>query len=60
MRDGLRQKEELRADGIWNAGPLEAELPVRADKIVGASDAFLVIDDTGLQKKGDHSVGVSR
>ncbi len=33
---------------------------MQADKIVGASDAFLVIDGTGLQKKGDHSVGVSR
>ncbi|MDK4721680.1 IS701 family transposase, partial [Rhizobium sp. CNPSo 3968] len=47
------------SDGIWDAGPLEAELAVQADKIVGASDAFLVIDDTGLPKKGDHSVGVA-
>jgi SRSO17 transposase len=46
-------------DGIWEAGPLEAELAVQADKIVGATDAFLVIDDTGLPKKGDHSVGVA-
>jgi hypothetical protein len=28
---------------------------VQTDKLVGASDAFLVIDDTGLPKKGDHS-----
>jgi len=27
--------------------------------MVGASDAFLVIDDTGLPKKGDYSVGVA-
>jgi len=47
------------SDGIWDAGPLEAELAVQADRIVGASDAFLVIDDTGLPKKGDHSVGVA-
>ncbi len=32
---------------------------MQADKIVGASDAFLVLDDTGLLKKGDHSVGVA-
>lgn len=32
---------------------------MQSDKIVGASDAFLVIDDTGLPKKGDHSVGVA-
>ena len=47
------------SDGIWDAGPLEAELAVQADRIVGASDAFLVIDDTALPKKGDHSVGVA-
>lgn len=48
------------SDGIWDAGPLEAELAVQADKIVGAPDAFLVIDDTALPKKGDHSVGSHR
>ncbi|WP_420493445.1 hypothetical protein [Rhizobium leguminosarum] len=33
---------------------------MQAAKIVGASDAFLVIDGTGLPKMGDYSVGVSR
>lgn len=47
------------SDGLWDAAPLEAELALQADKIVGAPDAFLVIDDTGLPKKGDHSVGVA-
>ncbi|MEZ2224513.1 IS701 family transposase, partial [Rhizobium sp. RCC_161_2] len=47
------------SDGIWDSGPLEAELAVQADKIVGSLDAYLVIDDTGLPKKGDHSVGVA-
>ncbi len=47
------------SDGLWDAAPLEAELARQADRIVGASDAFLVIDDTGLPKKGDHSVGVA-
>lgn len=47
------------SDGIWNAGPLETELAVQADKNVGARDAFLMIGDTGLPKKGDHSVGVA-
>ena len=40
------------SDGIWEAGPLEAELAVQADRIVGASDAFLVIDDTGSSEEG--------
>jgi SRSO17 transposase len=47
------------SDGVWDAAPLETELARQADRIVGASDAFLVIDDTGLPKKGDHSVGVA-
>jgi SRSO17 transposase len=47
------------ADGVWDAAPLEAELLVQADKLVGGSDAVLVIDDTALPKKGEHSVGVA-
>ncbi|PWE57759.1 IS701 family transposase [Metarhizobium album] len=47
------------SDGLWDAAPLETELARQADRIGGASDAFLVIDDTGLPKKGDHSVGVA-
>jgi SRSO17 transposase len=47
------------SDSTWDAGPLEAELAVQADRIAGAPDAFLVIHDTVLPKKGDHSVGVA-
>jgi len=47
------------AAGVWDAAPLETELLVQADKLVGGSDAFLVIDDTALPKKGEHSVGVA-
>ncbi len=47
------------SDGLWDAVPLETELARQADRIVGASGAFLVIDDTGLPKKGDHTVGVA-
>jgi SRSO17 transposase len=31
----------------------------QADRLVGGSDAWLVIDDTALPKKGRHSVGVA-
>lgn len=57
--DHYNRLHHFISDGIWDPGPLEAELAVQADKIVGAPDAFLVIDDTGLAKKGDHSVGVA-
>ena len=46
------------SDGVWDEGPLERELAIQADKLVGGGDAFLVIDDTALPKKGTHSVGV--
>src|SRR5208282_2208077 len=47
------------SDGVWDEGPLERELAIQADKLVGGGDAFLVIDDTALPKKGTHSVGVA-
>src|SRR5512143_2828292 len=45
--------------GLWDAEPLEAELVRHAHRLVGGSDAYLVIDDTALPKKGQHSVGVA-
>jgi SRSO17 transposase len=47
------------SDGVWDATPLERELAAQADKLVGGADAYLVIDDTALPKKGTHSVGVA-
>ena len=45
--------------GVWNVAPVETELLVQADKLVGGRDAVLVIDDTAVLKKGAHSVGVA-
>jgi SRSO17 transposase len=45
--------------GVWDLAPVETELLVQADKLVGGSDAMLVIDDTAMLKKGTHSVGVA-
>lgn len=47
------------SDGIWDAEPLRHELVRQADRMVGGENAFLVIDDTALPKKGEHSVGVA-
>src|SRR6202165_502272 len=52
------QLHHFVAAGVWDAAPLEAELLIQADRLVGGSDAVLVIDDTALPKKGTHSVGV--
>src|SRR5215470_8729527 len=53
------QLHHFIAAGVWDAGPAETELLVQADKLVGGSDAVLVIDDTAIPKKGMHSVGVA-
>jgi len=47
------------AAGVWDAEPLEAALLTEAARMVGGEDAFLVVDDTALPKKGRHSVGVA-
>ena len=56
---GYDQLHHFVAAGVWDAAPLEAELLVQEDRLVGGDDAVLVIDDTALPKKGNHSVGVT-
>ena len=53
------QLHHFIAAGVWDARPVETELLVQADRLVGGSDAVLVIDDTAMPKKGTHSVGVA-
>src|SRR5689334_8960389 len=50
------QLHHFIAAGIWDARPVETELLVQADKLVGGNDAVLVIDDTAIAKKGTNSV----
>src|SRR5262249_61674980 len=51
------QLHHFIAAGAWDAAPVETELLVQADRLVGGSDAVLVIDDTAIPKKGTHSGG---
>jgi SRSO17 transposase len=53
------QLHHFIAAGVWEAAPLETELLIQADRLVGGRDAVLVIDDTAMPKKGKHSVGVA-
>jgi len=53
------QLHHFVASGVWDAAPLEAALLAEADRMVGRDDAWLIIDDTSLPKKGTHSVGVA-
>src|SRR5256886_4317759 len=53
------QLHHFIAAGVWDATPLENELLIQADGLIGGNDAVLVIDDTAIPKKGKHSVGVA-
>src|SRR6202140_4053260 len=53
------QLHHFIGSGVWDAAPLEAALLIEADKLVGGADAWLIVDDTALPKKGEHSVGVA-
>ena len=53
------QMHHFVSAGVWDAAPLETELLIQADRLVGGGDAVLVIDDTAVPKKGQHSVGVA-
>ena len=56
---GYDQLHHFVAAGVWDVAPVETKLLVQADRLIGGSDAVLVIDDTALPKKGTHSVGVA-
>lgn len=45
--------------GMWDTSPLEAALWHHADALLGGADAWLIIDDTAMPKKGKASVGVA-
>jgi SRSO17 transposase len=53
------QLHHFVASGLWDAAPLEVALLAEADRQVGGDDAWLIVDDTALPKKGRHSVGVA-
>src|SRR6195256_1017261 len=53
------QLHHFIAAGVWDATPVETELLIQADRLVGGNDAVLVVDDTAIPKKGKHSGGVA-
>ena len=57
---GHDQLQHFIASTAWDDGPRWTVLAQRAEQLVGGPDAYLVIDDTALPKKGTLSVGVAR
>ena len=49
---GYDQLHHFIASGVWDAAPLEKALLAEADRMVGGADAWLIVDDTALPKKG--------
>src|SRR5580658_2846120 len=47
------------ATSCWDPAPVEDVLCRKVDAMLGGDDAFLIVDDTGLPKKGTESVGVA-
>lgn len=45
--------------GLWDSSLLETALWQHAEGLVGGPDAWLMIDDTAMPKKGQSSVGVA-
>ena len=56
---GYDQLHHFIASGVWDAAPLDKALLTEADRMVAGADAWLIVDDTALPKKGEHSVGVA-
>ena len=58
-RRGPDQLHHFVSSAAWDDAPLWRVLAAQADGLVGGPDAVLVIDDTGVPKKGTLSVGVA-
>ena len=46
------QLHHFIASGVWNEAPLEEELAIQADKLIGGANAVLVVDDRRCSTKG--------
>jgi len=55
----IQQLRHFVATSKWDTAPFEEVLLAKADALVGGEDAHLIVDDTAIPKKGEHSVGVS-
>ena len=55
----VEQIQHFVSTSCWDPGPLEDVLCQKVDAMLGGDDAYLIVDDTALPKKGTKSVGVS-
>ena len=53
------QIQHFVSTSCWDTAPVEEVLCNKVDEMLGGESSFLIVDDTGLPKKGTHSVGVT-
>src|SRR5580700_332164 len=57
--DDAEQIHNFVATSCWDVAPVEEVLCQKVDQMLGGEDAYLIVDDTSLPKKGTESVGVA-
>jgi SRSO17 transposase len=57
--DDAEQIHNFVATSCWDPAPVEEVLCQKVDAMLGGEDAYLIVDDTSLPKKGTQSVGVA-
>jgi SRSO17 transposase len=57
--DDVEQLHHFIATSRWDTDAIEEVLLDKADALLGGAEAHLIVDDTAIPKKGEHSVGVA-
>src|SRR5579872_4383817 len=57
--DDVEQLHHFVATSRWDTEAVEQVLLKKADALLGGAGAHLIVDDTAIPKKGEHSVGVA-
>jgi SRSO17 transposase len=55
----VEQIHHFVGTSCWDTAPVEEVLWAKADALLGGDTSYLIVDDTGLPKKGTESVGVA-
>ncbi|WP_287648417.1 transposase, partial [Accumulibacter sp.] len=50
----------MLSDAAWDFEKVRRETARQADDLIGRPEAGLLLDESGFEKKGDHSAGVDR
>jgi SRSO17 transposase len=57
--EDVEQIHHFVGTSSWDTAPVEEVLWHKADALLGGDASYLIVDDTGLPKKGTESVGVA-